>query len=278
MAPEPEVAGRRWRLVLTGASGGIGAAVTAELAPDCAWMVLVGRDGAALRALRERLGPDKIHVVEGDVTREATLAQVESVTRALGGVDLLINNAGINGFHAFDSQDPRALQALLEVNLVAPMLLTQRLLPQLREAGVAQVVNVGSLFGYLGYPGFAGYCASKAGLRGFTQALRRELADTGVAARHFIPRATLTPINAGAVEAMNADMGVAVDLPQDVARQLRGFLDGSAWERKPGLKEALLVLVNQLLPALPDRAIRGQLPLIRKHMPGQSRQQPTRSP
>jgi short-subunit dehydrogenase len=262
--------GHMWRLVLTGASGGIGQALAEALAPRCATLLLVGRDGAALEGLRARLGPDKVRVVQGDLTQESTLAAVEAAARAMGGADLLINNAGVNAFHDFATQEPAALRALLDVNLLAPMLLTQRLLPQLRQAARAQVINVGSLFGYLGYPGFAGYCASKAGLRGFTQALRRELADTGIAVRHFIPRATRTPINAGAVDALNAEMGVAVDQPGDVARQLLDFLDGTAWEREAGLREALLVLVNQLLPSVPDRAIRGQLATIQRHMPGQS--------
>jgi short-subunit dehydrogenase len=258
---------RRWKVVLTGASGGIGQALAALLAPQCAWLVLAGRNAAPLAALRAQLGPERVHVVCGDLADAGTLAEIEAVTRRLGGCNLLINNAGANDFHAFGTQDEAALRGLLETNLLAPMLLTRRLLPQLREAGRAQVVNVGSLFAYLGYPGFAGYCASKAGLRGFTQALRRELADTGVDVRHFIPRATRTAINSSAVEAMNAELGVPVDSPEDAARQLVEFLDGSAWERKPGLKEALLVLVNQLLPGVPDRAIRGQLPTIRKHLP-----------
>lgn len=266
-----------WRLVLTGASGGIGQALAIALAPYCASMVLVGRNGAVLEALRERLGPHLVRVVVGDATQEATLDAIAAAADELGGVDLLINNAGINAFHAFQTQEPAALRSLLEVNLLAPMLLTQRLLPQLRQVPSAQVINVGSLFGYLGYPGFAGYCASKSGLRGFTQALRRELADTGIAVRHFIPRATRTPINAGAVETMNAEMGVALDEPADVARQLCKFIEGSAWEYKPGLKEALLALVNHLLPALPDRAIRGQLPVIRKHMPAPVRHAQPRS-
>ncbi|WP_306391870.1 SDR family oxidoreductase [Telluria beijingensis] len=269
--------GQPWRLVLTGAAGGIGAAFAQALAPHCVSMVLVGRDAAALEALRARLGCGLVRVVAGDLAQEATLAAVGDAAGALGGVDLLINNAGVNAFHDFQTQDAASLRSMLDINLLAPMLLTQRLLPQLRAAPRAQVVNVGSLFGYLGYPGFAGYCASKAGLRAFTQALRRELADTGIAARHFIPRATRTPINAGAVDALNAEMGVPVDQPQDVARQLLAFLDGAAWERKAGLREALLVLVNQLLPALPDRAIRGQLAVIQRHMPGHSRRQTTRS-
>lgn len=261
------MAAKRWRLVLTGASGGIGQALAAMLAPQCEWLVLAGRNAAPLAALQTRFGPDRVHVVCGDLTRAETLDELDAVTRRLGGSNLLINNAGANDFHAFETQETAELRGLLETNLLAPVLLTQRLLPQLRQAGRAQVVNVGSLFAYLGYPGFVGYCASKAGLRGFTQALRRELADTGVDVRHFIPRATRTAINSGAVDAMNAEMGVPVDSPEAAARQLIAFLDSNGWERKPGFKEALLVLVNQLLPGVPDRAIRGQLPVIRKYLP-----------
>jgi len=257
----------KWRLVLTGASGGIGQAIALALARDCEWMVLVGRNAEALGILQGQLGAGKVHIVRGDLTAQATLDEVEQVTRGLGGANLLINNAGANDFHAFQTQDAAVLRSLLDTNLLAPMLLTQCLLPQLRQAGQAQVVNVGSLFGYLGYPGFAGYCASKAGLRGFTQALRRELADTAIQVRHFIPRATDTAINSPAVKAMNAEMRVPTDNPVQVAAQLREFLSGSTWERKPGLKEALLVLVNQMLPGLPDRAIRGQLAQIRKFLP-----------
>lgn len=261
------MARQRWKLVLTGASGGIGQAFAAALAPQCEWLVLAGRNAAPLAALRAQIGHDRAHVVCGDLTHADTLDELDAVARRLGGCNLLVNNAGANDFHAFATQQPGELRGLLDTNLLAPMLLTQRLLPQLLKAERAQVVNVGSLFAYLGYPGFAGYCASKAGLRGFTQALRRELGDTGVAVRHFIPRATRTAINSGAVEAMNDEMGVPVDRPEEAARQLVDFLDGSAWERKPGLKEALLVLVNQLLPGVPDRAIRGQLPVIRKYLP-----------
>lgn len=256
----------KWRLVLTGASGGIGQAIALALAKDCEWMVLVGRNADALGMLQQQLGV-KVRIVRGDLTAQTTLDEVEGVARGLGGANLLINNAGANDFHAFQSQDAAALRGLLDTNLLAPMLLTQRLLPQLRQAGQAQVINVGSLFGYLGYPGFAGYCASKSGLRGFTQALRRELADTGIRVRHFIPRATDTAINTPAVKAMNAEMRVPTDNPVQVASQLREFLAGSAWEHKPGLKETMLVLVNQLLPGLPDRAIRGQLAVIRKYLP-----------
>lgn len=257
----------RCRAVLTGATGGIGQAIARELASRADWLILVGRNADALQALQHELGASKAHVVAGDVTQEATLAAIERLARELGGANLLINNAGAGGFHAFETQDPAAIRALLESNLLAPMLLTRRLIPLLKEAPGAQIINVGSLFGYLGYPGFAAYGASKAGLKGFTQALRRELADSTVAVRHFIPRATRTRINSDAVTAMNRELNTAEDSPEHVARQFMRFLGGSAWEKKLGIKEAFFVFINHFLPAIPDRAIRGQLAVIRKYMP-----------
>lgn len=256
-----------WRIVLTGASGGIGQAIAKAIAPQTDWIILVGRNSGALDNLVEHLGAVRAYNVCGDITQNTTLEAIEALASGLGGINLLINNAGAGDFHAFATQDPASVRELLETNLLAPMLLTRRLLPQMQNAGSAQIINVGSLFGCIGYPGFAAYGASKAGLRGFTQALRRELADTRVKVRHFMPRATRTAINSPAVDAMNREMKVLEDMPEDVARQLLRFLSGSAWERKPGAREALLVLINQLAPFIPDRALLGQLPRIRKHMP-----------
>ena len=219
-------AGYPYRAVLTGASGGIGAAID-----------------------------------------PVTLARVASVAGGLGGINLLVNNAGISDFHAFASQSPEVIRNLLDTNLLAPMLLTRSLIPLLLAAPAAQIVNIGSVFGQIGFPGFAAYCAAKAGLAGFTQALRRELADSSVEVRHFAPRATRTAINSAAVNAMNSELGTAEDTPQQVAAALLRFLEGRAWQRILGAKERFFVLLNKLLPALPDGAIRAQLPIIRKYLP-----------
>ncbi|HCY62993.1 MAG TPA: short chain dehydrogenase [Oxalobacteraceae bacterium] len=255
------------RAILTGATGGIGRAIAWELAGRTDWMILVGRNIVALHALQEKIGKSKAHVIAGDLTQEGTLATIDRLARQLGGANLLVNNAGSGDFHDFETQDAGAIRNLLDTNLLAPMLLTRRLLPLLKEADTAQIINIGSLFGNLGYPGFAAYGASKAGLRGFTQALRRELADTGITVRHFIPRATRTAINSEAVVALNRALKTAEDTPEHVARQFVQFLDGSAWETTVGAKEAFFKFINQMLPALPDKAIAGQLSVIRKHMP-----------
>ncbi len=258
---------RRWRAVLTGASGGIGAAIAAELAPRCDALILVGRQRETLEALRRSLNGAVVHIVCGDLTESATLDEIDACARRVGGVDLLVNNAGVSDFHAFATQPTAVIETVLATNLLAPMLLTRRLIPLLRAEPSAQIVNVGSVFGAIGFPGFAAYGAAKAGLKGFSQALRRELSDTGVAVRYFAPRATRTAINSAAVNAMNGELNTAQDTPQEVARALLRFLDGGAWQRTLGAKERFFTLLNALLPGLPDGAIRAQLPVIHKHLP-----------
>lgn len=259
--------GTRYRAVITGAGGGIGAAIARAIAPAADALVLVGRRREPLETMATALGvPTRI--VCGDLAQASTLEDIAAAGRACGGINLLVNNAGVSDFHAFETQAPEQIRAMLDTNLLAPMLLARQLLPLLREAPSAQVVNVGSVFGQLGYPGFAAYGASKAGMQAFSQALRRELSDTTVTVRHFAPRATRTGINSAAVDAMNRELGTAQDTPEAVAAQFMDFLRGSAWQRTLGRKERFFVLVNKLLPGLPDGAIRKQLAVIRKHLPG----------
>jgi len=123
------------------------------------------------------------------------------------------------------------------------------------------------VFGALGFPGFAAYGAAKAGLAGFSQSLRRELADTTIAVRHFSPRATRTPINSAAVNGMNKELRTNEDSPEVVADAFMRFLAGSAAERTLGGSERFFVLVNKLLPGIPESAIRKQLTQIRKYLP-----------
>lgn len=257
----------RVRAVLTGATGGIGKAIARELAPRCEWLILTGRNQDALSALQAELAAYPVHVVAGPLNDDDTLQRIARVGDSLGGANLLINNAGTSAFHAFETQSAESIRKVLETNTLAPMLLTRELLPQLRRAPQAQIINIGSVFGSIGFPGFAAYCASKSGLHGFSQALRRELADTGVKVRHFAPRATRTPINTAAVSSMNRELNTAEDAPERVAEQLMRFMDGAAWEKTLGAKESFFVFLNRLLPGIPDRAMLSQLPIIRKYLP-----------
>lgn len=256
-----------YRAVLTGAAGGIGQAIAMELLPQSDYLILVGRNREALEALQKTLGMDKTHIVDGDLTQQETLDKIEQLARALGGINLLINNAGSNDFHAFETQSSDAIRNMININLLAPMLLSRQLLPLLKKEARAQIINIGSIMGFIGFPGYAAYCASKSGLRGFTQSLRRELADTPIDVRHFAPRATRTAINSSAAASMNRELKTAEDTPASVGRAFNVFLNGVAREHTLGRKESFFVFINKVLPVLPERAIRGQLSIIRKHLP-----------
>lgn len=263
----------RYRAVLTGATGGIGCAIAEQLAPQCEMLLLVARDAAKLEALQRGItaAGGRCNAVAADLTGAAGREAVVRAAAAMpGGADLLVNNAGTSEFAWLAGHSDEMLERIMRVNALAPMQLTRALLPQLAAQPAARVVNVGSIFGYLGYPGHAAYCASKFALRGFSEALRRELADGPVRVTYFAPRCTRTAMNGAAETAMNEELGVAMDAPEAVAAALIDTLRGPAPERLLGMPERLFARLNQIAPGLVDSALRRQLPIIRRHAHSES--------
>jgi short-subunit dehydrogenase len=258
----------RYRAVLTGATGGIGRAMALRLGPLCESLLLVARSIAPLTALAREVetAGGCARAVPADLTtpagREAVLRAASETSK---GIDLLVNNAGAGDFGWLADQDDADLERIVNVNVLAPMQLTRRLLPLMLAQPAARIVNVGSIFGYLGYPGHAAYSASKFALRGFSEALRRELADGPVQVTYFAPRATRTAMNGTAMCALNAELGIAMDPPEAVAAALVALLEKPARERPLGMPERLFARLNQIVPGLVDRALRRQLPIIRRH-------------
>ncbi|MFT6429076.1 MAG: short-subunit dehydrogenase [Halopseudomonas sp.] len=248
-------------VVLTGATGGMGQAMVAALCQTGARIMLVGRQTAALAALESRYG-SQVTCVQADLRHPKDRARVVAAARQLPGFNLLINAAGVNHFGLFESMDDAAIADLIDLNLTANLQLTRALLPLLKTAPQACVVNVGSTFGSIGYAGFSTYCASKFALRGFSQALRRELADTRVGVLYLAPRATRTEMNSAQVQAMNSKLKVAMDSPEWVAAHLVKALEHDLREVHLGWPERLFVRLNSLLPSLLDKALRGQLTTI----------------
>jgi short-subunit dehydrogenase len=257
---------QHYKVVITGATGGIGREIVKRLDTKSELIILVGLIKDALEDLKKELHTKRVFIVEGDINELHVREQIKALAQREGGVNLLINNAGIGDYFMFEDQDPEMVKNILDVNLKAPMLLTQTLLPLLREEAKAEIINTGSIFGYIGYPGFTAYCASKFGLRGFTQALRRELTDTSVKVRYFAPRATRTTFNTSNITEMNEKLGNAMDSPEKVADKFMAFLATNTYQKKIGLKESFFVFINKLFPRLPDIAIGKQLPIIKKYL------------
>lgn len=249
-------------VVLTGASGGIGAAIAVRLAAQGARLVLVGRSAAPLEALRDRLPrADARHVaIAADITTAAGRSAIEQGVVALGGpLFALVHAAGISRFALLSDTTDDEVEAQMATNAIAPIQLTRRLLPRLDPHG-ARILTIGSSFGSIGYPGFSAYCASKFALRGFAEALRRELGDSAVQVAHLAPRATQTAINSAAVCAMNQVLGNTMDPPDLVAQQVeRMLLARRMRNRAIGWPERLFLRINAVVPALVDGALHKQL-------------------
>lgn len=251
------------RAVITGASGGIGQALVLALLAEGAQLLLVGRQTDALQILATAHA-GKVQVVQADIHECSGREAVVAAAQRFGGINTLVNAAGVNHFGLLDQHDENAIAELIGLNVTATLQLTHRLLPLLRQQGRALIVNLGSTFGSIGYPGFSAYCASKFALRGFSEALRRELADTQVKVLYFAPRATQTRMNAANVVAMNNELKVVMDDPHSVAQQLLAAIRREEEERYLGWPEKLFVRLNSLLPRVVDQALRKQLPIIQR--------------
>lgn len=232
------------RVLLTGAGGGIGRAMGRALREAGAAVMGTGRaspppPGLGIEWLRADLGDD-------------TGPEAVAEAAADWGANVVIHGAGLPCFGPLESATPERMEAVLRTNLLAPMRLTRALLPHLRRQPRAQLVFVGSALGRIGLPGFSVYGASKAGLHGFAEALRRELAGSAVRVQTLAPRSTRTGFNDAAVEAYNRATGAASDPPEAVAAALLALIESEAAERFVGFPERLAVRVNGALGPLLD--------------------------
>ena len=249
-------------VVLTGAYGGLGRALSDELDGKGAHLLLIGRNEEKLNVLKSSLS-NRVTAVVGDVSSQESTQQIARLLSDHNSEQhMLINNAAISHPGFLMNQSVAEIKQLMDVNLLAPILLTQQLLPWLKQARRAQIINVCSSFGGIGYPGFSTYCASKFGLRGFSQALNRELSDTQITASYLAPRAMSTGINTSAVDRLNEQLGNAVDEPQNIAQQLIKAIEKKQTEKFFGWPEKMFVKINALLPGMVSKIVKKDQPTI----------------
>jgi short-subunit dehydrogenase len=185
------------RVLITGGSSGIGFALARAFLNKGAMVVITGRRPDALaRAMAElRHADESVWSVVADVaTPEGRAATLEQAIGALGGLDILVNNAGGVRAGRLENISEAELQAMIDVDLIAPILLTRAALATLRNTGDAMIVNIASGIALMGVPFYATYAATKAGLARFGEALRRELTGEGVHVLTVYPGSTDTPM------------------------------------------------------------------------------------
>ncbi|HLZ83760.1 MAG TPA: SDR family NAD(P)-dependent oxidoreductase [Caulobacteraceae bacterium] len=235
------------QVIAVGGSGGLGAPICARLR----------REGAVVTVL-DRTAP----AAESDGFLRHDLALPEGIEAAAAEVaarrwDIVINVAGIQHFGPMERQSAGHLMASYLVNLVAPVRLTQAALPRMKAAGRGHIVNVGSIFGSINFAHFATYSSAKAGLRGFSQALRRELAGSGIDVTYVAPRAVRTPLNGPEVMAVAKLAGMTMDEPLEIAGRIVAAIRARKREAYFGFPEAVLAPINAVFPDLVDRALLG---------------------
>lgn len=245
-------------VVLTGAAGGLGSAIARRLFDEGACLLLVGRNSGPLLALARSLNGaardrSRVDALVVDVTKdEGRRAIVDAA--AARNANVLINNAAVAAFGPAQDLQSEEARRVAETNIVAPMMLIAGMLPLLHAREHAQILNIGSTLGSLGVPGFSVYGASKAALRIYTEALRRELAGSTVRVQYYAPRAIDTPFNSQQVQAFNRATGSASDSPEAVAHCISRMLQSKSRQRHAGRVEAIAARLNGVCPEWLDGA------------------------
>ena len=242
------------RVIVTGATSGIGAAVTQQLARGGAMVLATGRRQCRLDELTRDLQSSRGKVIGlcGDIT-SATHRQrlLRTAQQQFGGLDILINNAGVGAIGPFMEADTQRLRQIMEVNFFAPVELTREAYEMLRMGSHPAIVNISSVLAHRAVPSKSEYCASKFALHGFSDALRAELAQDGIDVLLVSPSTTSSEFFHHLLE----DRGTAVAsrkgmTPEQVAVAVLRSLTTRRHESLLSWGGRMLVWLDRLAPTL----------------------------
>jgi len=246
------------RVIVTGASSGIGRAVSLQLAREGAKLLVVARRQDRLSQLAEEAAAvnGRIETMTGDVTDEQTRRRIiKAVQSHFGGLDILINNAGIGALGRFENNDSQRLRAVFEVNFFALAEMTRLALPLLKNGNRPMLVNVGSILARRGVPFMSEYSASKFAVQGLSEAIRAEFTRHGIDVLVVNPGTTETEFFDGEFE-----KGVEPSWPRHkpttakrVAQAMVRAIRLGRHEIIPYNKGRILCWLNRLSPSLMDR-------------------------
>ncbi len=241
-------------VIITGAGRGIGRETALAFADEGAHVMLAGRrmDALELTAREVRETGGTATTVHCDVVRDDDLcALVEQTLRVHSKIDVLVNNASALVAGRLDQMDPGDLRRATEVDVWAPMRLTQLVLPHMLERKSGTIVNISSLAGRFGVPFYAAYSASKYALRGFGEALRRELSGSGVHVVSVFPGAIADDV----AENIEFDrFGFTLATAAQVGAAIVGGVRRHTPEVFLGIGDAAVAHWNDFLPGTIDTA------------------------
>ena len=208
--------------LVTGASGGIGAAIAKALHGAGATLAISGTRIEPLESLAAELG-DRVHVLPCNLSDAAAVeALPKQAAEAMGSVDILVNNAGITKDNLFMRMSDEEWASVLDVNLTATMRLCKGVVRSMMKARWGRIVNISSIVGATGNPGQANYAASKAGMVGMSKSIAYEVASRGITvncvAPGFIATAMTDKLNNEQKEKINVQIPAArMGSPEEIA-------------------------------------------------------------
>ena len=201
--------------IVTGAAGGIGEAICKKLAGYGMNLVITGRNEKALQALETQLGEVKICRCVGDLTSLDFVDQVLSAAQAaFGGVDVIINNAGLSHNCTVEEMTPELFDSIMQVNVRAPYFLCQRAIPALKASDCATIINICSVVAHKGYPRQSVYAASKHALLGWSKSFANEFYKDDIRVHVISPGSVFTKMIAMVRPDLTPE---GMMLPEDIA-------------------------------------------------------------
>jgi short-subunit dehydrogenase len=250
--------------LITGASGGLGEAIALECARRGARLALASRNLKDLKKVAAKaaaLGSPKAQAYSFDVTGMHGRSLIKKVEKEFGGVDALVNNAGVHFLSPVEAIPETDLKRVMETNFFGPLRLVQAVLPGMKRAGRGLVVNIGSTLGLRALPGTGGYAASKAALARLSESLRIEVASSGVKVLQVSPGVVTTRLREHALY-VGEKPAPSSSLPFHRTPEKTAFEIVNAMEAgKRDLVSAawpvkfFLSVVDRLAPALTDRSL-----------------------
>ncbi|MEP7308924.1 MAG: SDR family oxidoreductase [Acidobacteriota bacterium] len=209
--------------IVTGGSRGIGLAIARGLAAEGAHVSITGRDQSQLSAARliiEKEGPGSVEALRADVRRYEEVENAVAATVArFGGLDILINNAGIGIFANVADMTPAQWSDVIDTNLTGVFYACHASIPYMRRRGGGFIINISSLAGKNAFPLAAAYCATKSGLNAFSEALMQEVRYDNIRVSYVMPGSVATEFMGGD-ESKGADWKVSADEVAEVVLNL----------------------------------------------------------
>jgi NAD(P)-dependent dehydrogenase (short-subunit alcohol dehydrogenase family) len=205
--------------MVTGGSRGIGLAIATALVREGVQVAVTGMSAAHLSTARSKIdgaGPGALETLQADVRKfDEVVRAVDAAVARFGGLDILINNAGIGIFKDVAEMSPQEWQQVIETNLTGVFNGCHAAIPHMRRRGGGFIINISSLAGKNPFAAAAAYCASKAGLNAFSEALMQEVRYDGIRVSYVMPGSVATAFSSGD-ESKGADWKISSDEVADV--------------------------------------------------------------